>query len=133
MCQFKRKFSTYFKNFKKKWDAFGVVRKTGTGRELKGILVNNDSKEFDRSDFWCIPIAGNKYIILLSRFLATKTATLVGDDGRPAEQMFRGIYEIRDGTVFELYHPAHAFQRGVEYEITVMGKLQLPSNSSRSI
>jgi hypothetical protein len=116
--------------FRKRWDVVGAVRKLGTERDELGTLVFETSEPFNRVDFWCVPMFNiNTFLVLPGRKPAATAATLVSDDARPADKLFRGIFDISGGNMFELRVPASAERKGDALSVTTKGKINLPTNS----
>jgi hypothetical protein len=117
--------------FANAWNAFGVKRAQAGSNGEAGTLVADTSAEIGRVEFWCFSMTSSgkyKYLILPGRNTYIRAPKLVADSGRPAERLFKGIFEIRGGGAsnLEVLQAAMATGDGKTLQITKLGVVKLP-------
>ena len=114
-------------NFQSRWSAIGLKEGPVPENPNKNRTLIRDSKSFRKCNFWAIPYK-NEYIIYAGRTLRTNIPALIANDNQWAKEIFKGIFEIINGDVDEIFTHSVAFAQrdGDEFTITMLGKVQIP-------
>ena len=116
--------STMVMGFKNKWNVIGLLRDL----KAKEFSLIEDTKDFEKSQFWLVSI-NNNFELFLGRRLYINIGALTADSNRWAKELFEGIYEITEGEQFINKETALAKKNNGFFQIHTLGKIQIPTKS----
>jgi hypothetical protein len=115
--------------FIKKWHVLGTSR--DPSMSIKNAVALERGGDPEQTDFWCVPTTHTgMYLVLPGWNTVTRASSLIADSGRPAERLFKGIFEIHGGsTNLDVQNHAVCKLNDGTHHIIELGSLRLPIRS----